>query len=105
MGRSFLSSEVSPNRAIIRAATAIALSASGRDTPTEVLRRAWPRDQAALRLVERAAVGEATTSTWGEPVVGAATAAFVTSLAPRSAAARLIQAGIRVDNPGVTSIP
>jgi hypothetical protein len=89
-------------RSLIRAATATALASFGRaDGDREaIVRRSWPADRAALRVVNRAAVDPADTSGWGEPVAGNLTAAFLTGLAPMSGAARLMQAGLRVSLDG-----
>jgi hypothetical protein len=95
--RPFLPEAERLDRSVLRAAVARAIASYTRGTDAEgVLRRTWPTDRSALRIVTKATVSPATTSTWGEPVAGAATAAFVTSLAPQSAAAKLITAGVRV---------
>ena len=67
--------------------------------------RLWPNDRAAIALT-RAATSPAstTTSTWAGALSPTATADFVASLTGESAAARLIDAGMRISLDGVNSV-
>src|SRR4051794_32845714 len=96
--RPLVPTDIKPDRSIIRACIARVVAARGEVEPGDVMRRHWPHDRVGLALAEsRSTTSVATTSTWGEPIANTATAAFVRSLAPRSAAARLIEAGVKVD--------
>src|SRR3954453_20562129 len=100
----FLPSDLAqPEQALIRAATAhfIAFTdqATGGETAPEIARRAWPRDQATLRVltqvVTRAAV-DPTDTTAAAVLSHQSVGAFIESLRPISAAGRLISDGIRI---------
>src|SRR4051812_24716114 len=98
MTKPFLPEDTKPDRSVIRACVARVVAARNDGDPGDFMRRTWPHDRVGLAIAEaRSATSVATTSTWGEPVAGAATAAFVRSLAPRSAAAKLIEAGVKVN--------
>lgn len=107
--------DIAAEKAIVRACTAkfLAFARSLPDLETEELTRTlWRGDMATLRLVQRAAVVPTSTST-ASALAGQAVAAFVSSLAPTSAGAKLINAGLKVPLnrnatvilPGVSSYP
>jgi hypothetical protein len=94
-----------PSNTLIRAVTARALAASGashhsRD-PLALAAAAWPRDERVVHVIRAATVG-ATTSTagWADTLAGTAVSGFVSGLVPQSAAARLMQEGVRVSLEG-----
>jgi hypothetical protein len=86
------------HRSLVRACTAMALGLVQRQPAPDVLRAAWPNDHGA-ELVLRAAVTPTTTSS--AAVLGIDAVAFLVSLAPQSAAARLFERALRIDLTGI----
>ena len=111
--RPFLPSDlprVPPGRSFYRAAFAVGLNAlerapNSRKGADVLAEGRWPQDKVAHALT-RAATSPAltTSSTWAGALSPTATADFLGSLAGESAAARLIDAGMRVDLSGVNSV-
>jgi hypothetical protein len=85
-------------RSLIRAATAVALGAVSRRPAHEILAGAWPHDRDA-ELVLRAAVTPTTMTSAAAISVDAI--AFLVSMAPQSAAARLFERALRINLQGV----
>jgi hypothetical protein len=104
----FLPSDTSRarNRWLERSAVASVLSIAAGDAalggPSGIAKKMWG-DGAVVDLILRAAVVPSSTSTASQ-LAGSAVAAFVESLAPISAGARLIEAAPRVDLTGIASI-
>ena len=75
-------------------------------TSEDVARRIWPKDDVTPLLLTRAATSLATTTTtgWAAEFARAAVGDFIKSLAPQSAAARLIKAGLQTSLAGINSI-
>ncbi len=94
----FLPSDLSPAGLIERAAFASFLAVHENAEEVDVCRRLWPNDRAAPLLVSRAAaaVGSTTAPGWAAELAQRATGAFFASLAPISAAAALVDLGLRV---------
>ena len=98
-----------PGRALTRAAFAIARNACHDEGnfpgAATIAERTWPHDRQVLGIL-RAASAPATTgsSSWAGNLAPTLVADFVGSLAPESAAARLIAAGMRVDLTGAMQI-
>jgi hypothetical protein len=86
--------ELEQRRSLIRAATAIALGAVSRRPADEILSRAWPSDDGA-KMVLRGATVPTTTSSAVALNIDAV--AFLVSMAPASAAARLFERALRTD--------
>lgn len=101
--RPFLPSDLDSSKALTRAITAHFLRAVREPgaSAEQIVDRAWPKD-----LIAKAATSPITTSA-AAALQPAAVAGFVSGLAPISGAARLMQAGIRVDleGNGTVSIP
>jgi hypothetical protein len=90
--------ELDQRRSLVRAATAVALGAVTPHPPHEILARAWPNDSGAA-MVLRAAVTPTMTS--NAPALGIDAVAFLVSMAPQSAAARLFERALRIDLAGI----
>ena len=111
--RPFLPSDlprVPPGRSFYRAAFAIGKNAlepipnmrKGADALAE---ERWPNDKVAFALTKAATSPALTTSgTWAGSLAPTATADFLGSLVGESAAAKLIDVGMRVDLSGVNSV-
>lgn len=103
----FVPSDMPADRLLARAAFAHVCAAGGRygQYPSEVVRALWPRDLAALHVVERSARVPATTtgSGWADVLAAQSTGAFLASLVP-SAGAALIAAGARFDLTGMVKV-
>jgi len=85
-----------PMQAYFRAATAIGVAAiRGNVTGGEVAREFW-KGSRDLEIIARAASIPATLTAWGSTFATTAVGAFIRSLAPQSAAARLFAAGLEV---------
>src|SRR5262249_20311138 len=105
--RPFLPTDIDLSRSLIRAATAIALAhiRNGVHYPEHIAAESWPRDQAARAIINRAASAAISTTTTGISAVQQTIAgAFVSGLQHDSAAAALIEAGIRVDLTGTATV-
>ena len=72
----------------------------------DVAQRLWPRDDVTPLLLTRATTSPATTTTtgWAAELARNAVGDFIDSLAPQSAAARLINAGLQTSLAGINSI-
>jgi hypothetical protein len=90
--------ELDQRRSLIRAATAVALGAVSHRSATDVLARAWPNDTGA-ELVLRAAV--APTLMANAAAISVDAVAFLVSMAPTSAAARLFEKALRINLQGI----
>src|SRR4051794_38471691 len=90
--------ELEQRRSLIRAATAIALGAVSLRPATEILAAAWPSDDGA-KLVLRGATTPTTTSS--AAALSIDSVAFLVSMAPQSAAARLFERALRIDLSGI----
>jgi hypothetical protein len=92
-------------QSLVRAAFAV--GAAGRiGNAVEKVRELFPDDRGALGLLTRtdAVPANITSPAWGSSLSGTAVAEFVSSLAPASAAARLIGAGQRLTLNGVQKV-
>jgi Phage capsid family len=85
-------------RSLVRAATAVALGAVQHCPAHEILARAWPHDRDA-ELVLRAAVVPTTTA--NATAISVDAVAFLVSMAPASAAARLFEKALRINLAGI----
>jgi hypothetical protein len=85
------------------AACALARSQPGGD-PRQIASQLY--DEPTRAFVERAAVGPATTTTsgWASQLASTAVADVITTIAPRSAAAALMAAGLRVNLAGIGQV-
>jgi hypothetical protein len=90
--------ELEQRRSLIRAATAIALGHIAHRPADEILARAWPGDDGA-KMVLRAAVTPTTTTSAAGLAIDAV--AFLVSMAPASAAARLFERALRINLAGI----
>jgi hypothetical protein len=90
----------------IRAAYAEAAGMLRKVPAEEILRSKWGHDDAAVALLNRANPGAAMTTvpSWAGALASNSFSSFVTDLAPASAAARLIELGIKVDLTGFSTI-
>ena len=114
--RPFLPSEVKRERPAVhfeRAAFAAARFATRQFSefhdsrgPHQIARTIWPQDEVTPQLLTRAATSPAATTTtgWAAELAQQAIGDFVASLAPQSAAARLINAGTLVLMDGANSV-
>jgi hypothetical protein len=86
-----------PLQSFFRAATAIGVAAirGGNATGGQVAREFW-KGSRDLEIVARAASVPATLTTWGATFATTAIGAFIKSLSPQSAAARLFDAALQV---------
>jgi hypothetical protein len=94
-----------PGRAFARAAFATARAAFDGRNPTEVAEMTWPTDRQALVTTKAATAPASTgTSSWAGALSPTSTIDWIASLAPQSAAARLIDAGMKVSLEGQTAV-
>lgn len=100
--RPLVPQDVSYVHALPRAAWASVAAQVGLSNAEAVLAKAYPNDPVAAAIVARSAIGGAisTSPAWAGTLIGRATAEFLRSL-PRSAASRLIEAGVKVVLAGV----
>jgi hypothetical protein len=89
-----------------RAALVAARRAIGAGTEAQIIRSLWGADDQVTGLVLRAAVPPATTTAagWAAALAVQVVGDFIIGLGPVSAAARLIEAGLRVSLDGVDSV-
>jgi hypothetical protein len=101
----FLPSDLDPARSLVRACVAHVLHAIRPEQghPEAIVARAWPRDQIARDIVTRAS-SDPPMGTGMAGIRPTATSAFVAGLLLQSAAARLIERGIKVDLDGLASV-
>lgn len=107
--RPFLPSDIPADQTLVRAMTAHALAFARRRPPEEaqaIARATWERDIGVRALLTRSATAPADTSTsgWASQLAGRAVGSFISSLAPQSAAAQLIEAGTKVNLDGIATV-
>ena len=93
-----LALERDQHRSLVRAATAVALGHIAHRPADEFLAAAWPGDDGA-KMVLRAASTPATTTSASALAIDAV--AFLASMAPASAAARLFERALRINLQGI----
>lgn len=108
ISRPFLPSDIKrepPGRSFTRAAYAIAKNAldGAGQGGGNIAEERWPSDRQAIALT-RAATSPASSTGWGSQLSGTSTADFIGSLVGKSAGARLINAGLRVNLDGVSAV-
>jgi hypothetical protein len=86
-------------RSLIRAATSLALGHIAHRPAPEILAAAWPHDDGAKLVLRAASTPTSTTS--GGAALGIDAVAFLTSMAPASAAARLFEKALRINLQGI----
>lgn len=107
----FLPSDLSPDRALIRATFSfvVAQATKGRPDPLVMCRELFPGDSGAAAIVTKAdqTVGTTSTAGWAAELVQQSTGAFLASLGPQSAASQLISRGVSVslDGIGLATVP
>jgi hypothetical protein len=105
--RPFYSSDIPIDRTLIRAMTSAVVAEARQRPPSHasvIARETWERDRVTPALLTRAvAPADTTTSGWASQLAAKAVAAFISSLAPQSAA-RLIEAGVTVSFDGIATV-
>jgi len=86
-------------RALNRALAALALGASRRRTPADILKGAWPNDRTA-EAVLKAATSPLTTGNFP----GTTRTPSLQNIAPQSAALKLFELGLALDLTGVATV-
>jgi hypothetical protein len=86
-------------RAFWRALTAFVLAQLSRQDPEDVVRRTWEHDQAA-HLITRGIVEPSSTIGWGAESLSTVIGPFLSGIATRSAAARLLAEALRIQLAG-----
>jgi hypothetical protein len=106
--RPLVPTDIPVDRTLVRAMTACAVAAARQRPPEHafaIAREVWERDTVTRALLTRAATAPADTSTsgWASQLAGRAVGAFIASLAPQSAAAQLIEAGVQINLDGIAT--
>jgi hypothetical protein len=95
-----------PGQSLVRAAYAVAKTKNLFGNPVDTARELFPDDRAAVALLTRTdkVPANITAGVWGSNLSGQAVGEFISSLGPMSAAARLIDAGVRLSITGGQSV-
>jgi hypothetical protein len=102
----FAASRRPGGQSLVRAAFAVAKNNNRFGDVAETARSLWPDDRETINLLTKADSMPAniTTGVWGSTFAGTAVGEFISSLAPTSAAAKLIAAGLRLPLNGVQQV-
>jgi hypothetical protein len=110
MNKPFLPSDIRQPDVLLawrRLATAAAIAALCNEPAEDVIRRLWSGERGAVDAITRSAVSPASTGGWGSALVETAVGEFLQGLRPRSAAATLFDAALRVsmNRAGLVTMP